>query len=82
MVRSRGSREHAGRVPHAHDPEARERAVGSMVSASLFAVVGTLVFAWALRMPDYPWLFAVGALPWLVGIVLFARALWRYMRIE
>jgi hypothetical protein len=53
-----------------------------MVSASLFAVVGTLVFAWALRMPDYPWLFAVGALPWLVGIVLFARALWRYMRIE
>ncbi len=82
MVRSRGSRDHVGRVSQAHDPEARERAVGSMVSASLFAVVGTLIFAWALRMPDYPWVFAVGSLPWLVGIVLFARALWRYTRID
>jgi hypothetical protein len=60
------------------DPEARERTVGSMVSASLLAVLGTLIFAWALRAPDYPWLFAVGALPWLAGVVMFGRALWRY----
>ena len=58
--------------------EARERAVGSMVSASLLAVLGTLIFAWALRAPDYPWLFAVGALPWIAGVLMFARALWRY----
>lgn len=60
------------------DPEIRERTVGSMVSASLMAVLGTLIFAWALRAPDYPWLFAVGALPWLAGVCMFARALWRY----
>ncbi|HEY6196019.1 MAG TPA: hypothetical protein VI504_13335 [Candidatus Eisenbacteria bacterium] len=62
----------------ANDPEARERTVGSMVSASLLAVLGTLIFAWALRAPDYPWLFAVGALPWITGVILFGRALWRY----
>ncbi|MEQ1834718.1 MAG: hypothetical protein ABL977_16860 [Candidatus Eisenbacteria bacterium] len=60
------------------DPEVRQRTIGSMVTASLLAVLGTLVFAWALRAPEYPWLFAVGALPWLVGIVTFARALWTY----
>ena len=60
------------------DPEARERTIGSMVSASLLAVLGTLIFAWALRAPDYPWLFAVGALPWLAGVIMFGRALWRY----
>lgn len=57
---------------------ARETAVGAMVSASLLAVAGTLIFAWALRAPEYPWLFAVGALPWVVGVLTFARALWRY----
>jgi hypothetical protein len=56
----------------------RERAVASMVSASLMAVAGTLIFAWALRTPDYPWLFAVGALPWVVGVILFGHALWKY----
>ncbi len=66
----------AGR--EASDPEARERTVGTMVSASLLAVLGTLIFAWALRAPDYPWLFAVGALPWIAGVILFGRALWRY----
>ncbi len=60
------------------DPEARERTVGSMVSASLLAVLGTLTFAWALRAPEYPWLFAVGALPWIAGVTMFARAVWRY----
>ena len=60
------------------DPDVRERAVGSMVSASLLAVLGTFVFAWALRSPEYPWLFAVGALPWGTGVLMFARALWRY----
>jgi hypothetical protein len=60
---------------------AREVAVGSMVSASLMAVAGTLIFAWALRTPDYPWLFAVGALPWVVGVIMFGRALWRYTRL-
>ena len=59
---------------------ARERAFGSMVSASLLAALGTLIFAWALRTPDYPWLFAVGAVPWLVGIILFARALGSYLK--
>lgn len=59
-------------------PEVRERTVGSMVSASLLAVLGTLIFAWALRSPDYPWLFAVGAIPWVIGVLVFARALWRY----
>ncbi len=62
------------------DSKARERAVASMVGASLFAVAGTLIFAWALRAPDYPWLFAVGGLPWVVGIAMFGRALWRYTR--
>ena len=60
------------------DPEPRERTIGSMVSASLLAVLGTLIFAWALRAPDYPWLFAAGALPWLAGVLMFGRALWRY----
>jgi hypothetical protein len=59
----------------------REKAVASMVSASLMAVAGTLIFAWALRTPDYPWLFAVGALPWVVGVILFAHALWKYTRL-
>jgi len=60
--------------------ELRERAVSSMVSAALLAVVGTLIFAWALRAPDYPWLFAVGAVPWTLGLCMFGRALWRYTR--
>jgi hypothetical protein len=59
---------------------ARDRAIGSMVSASVLAVMGTLIFAWALRTPEYPWLFGVGALPWLVGLAIFARALWSYTR--
>ena len=58
----------------------RDRAIGSMVSASILAVMGTLVFAWALRAPEYPWLFAVGGLPWIVGIAIFSRALWSYSR--
>ena len=58
--------------------DARARSVGAMVSASLLAVLGTLIFAWALRTPDYPWLFAVGALPWTAAMVLFVRSLWRY----
>lgn len=62
------------------DPKVRERAVGSMVSASLMAALGTLIFAWALRAPDYPWLFAVGALPWIVGIVQFMRGLIAYLK--
>ncbi len=62
------------------DSQLRQRTISSMASASLLAVLGTLIFAWALRSPDYPWLFAVGALPWLVGIVTFARALWVYLR--
>ena len=57
--------------------DARARSVSAMVSASLLAVLGTLVFAWAMRTPDYPWLFAVGALPWTAAMVLFARAFWR-----
>ena len=64
--------------PVPSNAEARERTVGSMVSASLLAVLGTLIFAWALRAPDYPWLFAVGALPWIAGVLMFSRALWRY----
>ena len=59
---------------------ARERAVASMVSASVLAVMGTLIFAWALRATEYPWLFAVGALPWGVGVCVFARAMWKYTR--
>jgi len=51
-----------------------------MFTSSVLAVIGTLIFAWALRATDYPWLFAVGALPWIVGIVLFALAMWRYAR--
>lgn len=60
--------------------KARERAIASMVSASVLAVMGTLIFAWALRATDYPWLFAVGAVPWGVGVCIFARALWQYTR--
>ena len=60
--------------------KARERAIGSMVTASLLAVMGTLIFAWALRATEYPWLFAVGALPWGVGVCVFARALVQYTR--
>jgi hypothetical protein len=62
------------------DPKARERAVGGMVSASLVAALGTIIFAWALRAPDYPWLFVVGGLPWIVGIVQFSRALLVYLK--
>lgn len=58
----------------------RERTVSSMVSAALLAVVGTLIFAWALRTPEYPWLFAVGAVPWGLGLCVFGRALWNYTR--
>jgi len=60
--------------------ETRERTVSAMVSAALLAVLGTLIFAWALRAPQYPWLFPAGALPWAIGLVMFARALWRYTR--
>jgi hypothetical protein len=60
--------------------ELRERTVSSMVSAALLAVVGTLIFAWALRTPQYPWLFAAGAVPWVAGLCVFAHALWRYTR--
>ena len=63
------------------DPsELRERTVSSMVSAALLAVVGTLIFAWALRTPEYPWLFALGAVPWGLGLLLFGHALWKYTR--
>jgi hypothetical protein len=62
------------------EAELRERTVSTMVSAALLAVVGTLIFAWALREPKYPWLFAVGALPWGIGLCLFGRALLRYTR--
>ena len=58
--------------------ELRARTVSSMVSAALLAVIGTLIFAWALRTPEYPWLFAVGAAPWAVGLWLFGRAFWKY----
>ncbi len=58
--------------------EVKQRTIGNMVTASLLAVLGTIIFAWALRTPEYPWLFAVGALPWVVGVVVFARALWTY----
>jgi len=60
--------------------ELRDRTVSSMVSAALLAVVGTLTFAWALRAPEYPWLFAIGALPWALGLCIFGRALWKYTR--
>ena len=63
-----------------NESELRQRTVSSMVSAALLAVLGTLIFAWALRAPDYPWLFAVGALPWVVGLWMFGRALLRYTR--
>ena len=43
------------------------------------AVAGTLIFAWALRTPDYPWLFAVGALPWVVGVILLISR-WKGLR--
>jgi hypothetical protein len=69
------------RHPSEKEVRGREDAVGSMVTASLMAVAGTLIFAWALRTPDYPWLFAVGALPWVVGVILFGRAIWRYTRL-
>ena len=71
---------HLAPVETAAQARARERAISSMVTASLLAVVGTLVFAWALRADDYPWLFAVGAVPWTLGVCVFARALWRYTR--
>jgi len=62
------------------DSSVRERALGGLVSASLMAALGTLIFAWALRAPDYPWLFVVGALPWIVGIVQFSRSLIAYLK--
>src|SRR4029077_4542375 len=64
----------------ANETELRQRTVSSMVSAALLAVLGTLIFAWALRAPDYPWLFAVGALPWGVGLLMFGLALFKYTR--
>lgn len=60
--------------------ELRDRTVSSMVSAALLAVVGTLIFAWALRTPEHPWLFAVGALPWAIALCLFGSAFWKYTR--
>ena len=82
---ARATRPHAAsesskptRAPSAEDT--RERTVSSMITAALLAVLGTLIFAWALRAPDYPWLFALGALPWSVGLVMFARALVKYTR--
>jgi len=63
------------------EAEVRERTVSTMVSAALLAVLGTLIFAWALRIPQLPWLFAMGALPWGAGLLLFGRALWRYTRV-
>ena len=74
------ARQRAQTPPSGGEAGARASVVASMVSASLFAVVGTLMFAWALRTPEYSWLFFVGALPWVVGIVMFARAFWRYTR--
>ena len=71
----------AAAPPSEAEIRGREAAVASMVTASLMAVAGTLIFAWALRTPDYPWLFAAGALPWIVGVILFGRALWRYTRL-
>jgi len=61
--------------------ELRSKTVSTMVSAALLAVLGTLIFAWALRASEYPWLFAVGGLPWVVGLWMFGRALWKYTRI-
>jgi hypothetical protein len=63
-----------------NEAELRERTVSSMISAALLAVVGTLIFAWALRAPEYPWLFVVGALPWAIALPLFGRAFWKYTR--
>ena len=63
-----------------NEVELRARTVSTMVSAALLAVLGTLIFAWALRSPEYPWLFAVGGLPWVVGLLMFGRALWKYTR--
>ena len=63
------------------ETQQRERTVSTMVSAALLTVLGTLVFAWALRAPEYPWLFALGALPWGLGLCMFGRALWKYTRI-
>ncbi len=68
------------RQPTQANANARQRAVGGMVTASIFAAAGTFIFAWALRAPDHPWLFAVGALPWVAGIILFGVALWRYTK--
>ena len=70
----------AEKSKNVNEAQIRERTVSSMVSAALLAVLGTLIFAWALRSPDYPWLFAVGALPWGVGLCMFGRALWTYTR--
>ena len=63
------------------ESQQRERTVSTMVSAAMLTVIGTLVFAWALRAPEYPWLFAMGALPWGLGLCMFGRALWKYTRI-
>jgi hypothetical protein len=51
-----------------------------MVSAALLAVAGTLIFAWALRRTEDPWLFAVGAVPWVIALWLFGAAVWKYTR--
>jgi len=74
------ARQHDVREREMRQRELRERTVSAMVSAALLAVLGTLIFAWALRAPEYPWLFVVGAVPWGVGLVMFAAALWRYTR--
>ena len=62
------------------ETEQRERTVSTMVSAALLTVLGTLIFAWALRAPEYPWLFALGGIPWGLGLCMFGRALWTYTR--
>ena len=60
--------------------ELRHRTVSSMVSAALLAVAGTLIFAWALRRTEDPWLFAVGVVPWVIALWLFGAAVWKYTR--
>lgn len=71
---------HVAPAESAEQARSRERAVASMVSACVLAIMGTLIFAWSLRATAYPWLFAVGALPWSVGVLVFARAMWKYTR--
>jgi high-affinity Fe2+/Pb2+ permease len=66
--------------PSSEKSAARESAVSGMVSASVLTAIGTWVFAWGMRMNGAPWLFASGAVPWIVGVVMFTRSLWRFAR--